>query len=241
MEAEMSGRIKARTAKRLGLGLDLLRIALMLCLLAPGAMAGPLISGTVTHVTDGDTFKVGGIGIVRLADIDCPEIGTWPGAAAKAYVEPLIMGKTIYLDQDDLNGRDKYGRLICVAYLPYPNGTVNISANLNKMIVDAGHASIWDLSDNEFDPSSWWENSSGASSPNNTSNVASSGGSGSGVTVSGHAARSGAFVGSLKSNKYHYESCKWAEKISPENEIWFADSNDARRHGYLPCGVCEPP
>jgi beta-lactamase superfamily II metal-dependent hydrolase len=50
-----------------------------------------------------------------------------------------------------------------------------------------------------------------------------------------------AFVGSVKSNKYHYPSCQWAEKIKPSNEIWFTGSADARAHGYVPCGVCHPP
>ena len=49
------------------------------------------------------------------------------------------------------------------------------------------------------------------------------------------------FVGSVKSDKYHYPSCKWAEKIKPENEIWFSSSQDARNQGYVPCKVCSPP
>jgi hypothetical protein len=49
------------------------------------------------------------------------------------------------------------------------------------------------------------------------------------------------FVGSIKSDKYHYPSCQWAEKIKPENEIWFSSSQDARNQGYIPCKVCSPP
>ena len=49
------------------------------------------------------------------------------------------------------------------------------------------------------------------------------------------------FVGSTKSNKYHYPSCSAAQKIKPANEIWFASSDDARAHGYVPCGICHPP
>lgn len=49
------------------------------------------------------------------------------------------------------------------------------------------------------------------------------------------------FVGSIKSNKYHYPNCTWAEKIKPENEIWFSSSADAIAHGYVPCKVCNPP
>ncbi|VVB63916.1 Metal binding domain of Ada [uncultured archaeon] len=49
------------------------------------------------------------------------------------------------------------------------------------------------------------------------------------------------FVGSIKSDKYHYPSCRAAQKIKPENEIWFTSSADAQAHGYVPCGICNPP
>ncbi len=49
------------------------------------------------------------------------------------------------------------------------------------------------------------------------------------------------FVGSTESNKYHYPSCRWAEKIKPEHEIWFSSSQDAQNHGYVACKVCKPP
>ena len=49
------------------------------------------------------------------------------------------------------------------------------------------------------------------------------------------------FVGSIKSDKYHYPSCRAAQKIKPEDEIWFTSSADARAHGYVPCGICNPP
>lgn len=49
------------------------------------------------------------------------------------------------------------------------------------------------------------------------------------------------FVGSIKSDKYHYPSCSAAKRIKPENEIWFSSSADARAHGYVPCGICHPP
>ncbi|MCJ7442943.1 MAG: hypothetical protein MUO26_00165 [Methanotrichaceae archaeon] len=49
------------------------------------------------------------------------------------------------------------------------------------------------------------------------------------------------YVGSIKSNKYHYPDCVWAKKIKPSNEIWFSSSENARSHGYVPCKVCNPP
>jgi hypothetical protein len=54
-------------------------------------------------------------------------------------------------------------------------------------------------------------------------------------------ASEGVFVGSIKSDKYHYPSCQWAEKIKSENGIWFSSSQDARGQGYVPCKVCSPP
>ncbi len=50
----------------------------------------------------------------------------------------------------------------------------------------------------------------------------------------------GKYVGSIDSDKYHYPSCRFAEKILPENEIWFDSAKDAEAQGYKPCGVCDP-
>jgi beta-lactamase superfamily II metal-dependent hydrolase len=49
------------------------------------------------------------------------------------------------------------------------------------------------------------------------------------------------FVGSSKSDKYHYPSCSAAKKIKPANLVTFSSSEDARAHGYVPCGICHPP
>jgi len=65
----------------------------------------------------------------------------------------------------------------------------------------------------------------------------------SGQSTQGTTSQSGScmFVGSRKSDKYHYPSCQWAQKISPSNRICFSSSADARAHGYVPCKVCNPP
>lgn len=49
------------------------------------------------------------------------------------------------------------------------------------------------------------------------------------------------YVGSKKSSKYHYPTCKWAQKIKPENLITFKSAKDAQAAGYVPCKVCKPP
>ncbi|MCL5062959.1 MAG: hypothetical protein M0Z70_08040 [Nitrospiraceae bacterium] len=49
------------------------------------------------------------------------------------------------------------------------------------------------------------------------------------------------FWASKMSNKYHYPSCKWAQKINPANLIRFKTPEDAIKAGYIPCKVCKPP
>jgi hypothetical protein len=49
------------------------------------------------------------------------------------------------------------------------------------------------------------------------------------------------YVGSAKSNKYHYPNCKWAQKIKSENLVTFKSAKEALAAGYVPCKVCKPP
>jgi len=49
------------------------------------------------------------------------------------------------------------------------------------------------------------------------------------------------FWGSKKSNKYHFPSCQWAQKIKPYNLVTFASPEAAVQAGYVPCKVCRPP
>ena len=51
----------------------------------------------------------------------------------------------------------------------------------------------------------------------------------------------GKFVGSVNSDKYHWPSCRWAENIKEENEIWFVSTKEAQEAGYEACGTCSPP
>jgi len=77
---------------------------------------------TVTKVTDGDTFEVnpnweweGKSGnIVRIANVDAPEIGTPGGQTAKEKLERLIGGKSVELKNAVTMS---YGRLVCDVYL----------------------------------------------------------------------------------------------------------------------------
>jgi endonuclease YncB( thermonuclease family) len=123
--------------------------------------------GIVTNVVDGDTFDVtiekAGAKVayrverIRLADIDSPEMESEKGPAAKDFTFALLMNKRVYLDIDDLsaNGRDSYGRLICVAYLTGFYGQPIAAPNFNRLLVDSGHARLENFTNNEFDPKDW--------------------------------------------------------------------------------------
>ena len=48
------------------------------------------------------------------------------------------------------------------------------------------------------------------------------------------------YWGSSKSNKFHYPSCEWGQKISSRNKVVFHSRSDAINSGYVPCQVCSP-
>ncbi len=189
----------------------------LLVLMLPHALASPNeASGIVAHVADGDSFTVEGVGDIRLADVNSPELDAPGGPEAKEYTWSNLLDKRVFLDIDNKTVKDKYGRYVCIVYLASADGSVG--ANFNHMLVDSGHAIVEDSKDNEFNPADWWAVS--AEKPEGDVKK---------------------FVGSAKSNKYHYPNCQWARKISPQNEVWFTSSEDARSKGYVPCGVCHPP
>ena len=35
-------------------------------------------------------------------------------------------------------------------------------------------------------------------------------------------------------------SCKWGQKMSEHNKVYFNSRNDAINQGYIPCKVCNP-
>jgi len=219
--------------------LTLLLLASLLPILALGAPDEA--SGIVTNVVDGDTFDlridktdpriIYEIERVRLADVDSPEMSTPEGPPAKVFATEALLGKKVWLDIDDKSrdGRDMYERILAVVYLEDANGTINTTHPFNRLLVDAGHAIVKDFTNNEFDPATWWEEGIPQPEPSPAPEISTT------------TAKSGQFVGSLESDKYHYPSCRWAKKILPQNEIWFASSQDARAAGYVPCGVCKPP
>jgi endonuclease YncB( thermonuclease family) len=115
----------------------------------------------VTEVVDGDTVRISPPvyvagqyrTVVRLADIDAPELDTPEGEWAKGNLTNLLAqyGGVVYLDIDKSSGVDDYGRIIAVVYIRVDESTL---LNVNKWLVDNGYAVV-DDKDNDFDPSKW--------------------------------------------------------------------------------------
>lgn len=133
-----------------------LMLLALLSVIAASATANPYeASGVVLKVVDGNTFEVQGFGLVRLADIDIPKIGTIEGVHAREYALENLLGVQVFVDIDDKMGRKPNAETACVAYLANRNGTPNLNKNFNKMIVQSGYAVIRNDTRNEFDPCQW--------------------------------------------------------------------------------------
>jgi hypothetical protein len=51
---------------------------------------------------------------------------------------------------------------------------------------------------------------------------------------------SGIYVGNTKSNRFHLPSCRYAQRILPENRVSLASREEAIIQGYSACEVCKP-
>ena len=72
-----------------------------------------ILTGTVTHVRDGDTIEVGKVPI-RLNGVSAPELKEALGNASKKFMRDLVLGKPV---RCELNGKKTYDRLVGTCYL----------------------------------------------------------------------------------------------------------------------------
>jgi len=105
----------------------------------------------VNHVRVGEQISI------RFADIDAPELyingeRNEPGWRSRSMLIELLRNRdTLYLDIDDEEIFDHYGRLIAVVYIKV-NETHLL--NVNKWMVDNGYARIWDFPNSTY-PNRW--------------------------------------------------------------------------------------
>ena len=48
------------------------------------------------------------------------------------------------------------------------------------------------------------------------------------------------YVASIHKEPFHRLSCRWAQKISPKNAVYYNTREEAIQDGHRPCKVCNP-
>ena len=98
-------------------------------------------AGKCLEVIDGNTIQVYGVGRVQLIQVDTPD--KEPGLSqAKKFVEDRCLGKTVYLDIDDKQSEDKYGRTLAIVYTD--------TSDINKELLGNSLANISYFTPSEF-------------------------------------------------------------------------------------------
>jgi micrococcal nuclease len=181
----------------------------------------------VTRVIDGDTIEIAYKGVgekVRLIGIDTPESvhpdqekNSEYGKIASEFTKSRLENQYVSLEFD-VEERDRYSRLLAYVYLD--------EEMFNATLMQEGYAMVYTFPPNVKYADYFAE-----------------------LQIEAREAKkglwadvldSGEYVGSLKSDKYHYPSCSGAETINEENKIWFNDKQSAEDMGYQPCGRCNP-
>ncbi len=197
---------------------------------SPTATKSELVSeALVVRIIDGDTIEVNmgdSLYKVRYIGVDTPELGQWGGEEAKAANSQLVQGRVVELEKD-VSETDRYGRLLRYVWV---DGTM-----VNAALLAMGYAQA-----STYPPDVKYQDDF--------------------LKLQGEAREEGAglwglteetettppqptgeYVGSINSDVYHYPTCGYAQRIYPENLIWFSSPEDARAQGYRPCKVCRPP
>lgn len=99
-------------------------------------------TGKCVEMIDGNTIEVYGIGKVQLVQVKTPQLNKSGFSNAKKFVEDKCLGKTVYLDIDDEQPQDKYGRTLAIAYTD--------TDDINKELIENRLAEISYFEPSEF-------------------------------------------------------------------------------------------
>ena len=92
--------------------------------------------------TDDNTIQVYGIGKVQLTQVKTPQQNESGFSDVKKFVENKCLGKTVYLDIDDKQPKDKYDRTLAIVYTD--------SEDINKELIENNLAEISYFEPSEF-------------------------------------------------------------------------------------------
>ena len=99
-------------------------------------------AGKCVEVIDGNTIQVYGVGKVQLVQVKTPQSNESGFSNAKSFVEEKCLGKNVYLDIDDKQPKDKYGRTLAIVYTD--------SENINRELINNNLAEISYFEPSEF-------------------------------------------------------------------------------------------
>ncbi|WP_458403911.1 thermonuclease family protein [Methanobrevibacter sp.] len=99
-------------------------------------------AGKCVSVVDGNTIEVYGVGKVQLIQVKTPQMNETGFSDAKKFVEEKCLGKTVYLDIDDMQPKDKYGRTLAIVYTD--------TDDINRALLDENLAEISYFEPSEF-------------------------------------------------------------------------------------------
>lgn len=99
-------------------------------------------AGKCLEVIDGNTIQVYGVGRVQLTQVDIAK--QEPGfSQAKNFVTDRCLGKTVYLDIDDKQPKDKYDRTLAIVYTD--------DTNINRELLNNNLAKVSYFEPSEFE------------------------------------------------------------------------------------------
>ena len=99
-------------------------------------------AGKCVEVIDGNTIQVYGVGKFQLVQVKTPQTNESGFSNAKKFVEDKCLGKTVYLDIDDKQPQDKYGRTLAIVYTD--------TDDINKELIENKLAEISYFEPSEF-------------------------------------------------------------------------------------------
>lgn len=99
-------------------------------------------AGKCLEVIDGNTIRVYGVGTVQLSQVKIADSEDSNFTDAKKFVEDRCLGKTVYLNIDDVQPTDRYGRTLAIVY--------SDSEDINRELVNSNLGEISYFSPSEF-------------------------------------------------------------------------------------------
>lgn len=201
----------------------------------------------VIRVVDGDTIIVDFNGKqerVRMIGIDTPESvhpdmskNVAEGEIASKYTKGKLEGKEVGMEFD-LQERDHYGRLLSYIWF---SGEM-----FNKTLLKEGYAQVSTYPPNVKYTDEFIQLQREARENNRGLWASLTEDNGEGLIINknkklvgpiGNSDRA-EYIGSLKSDKYHYPGFTHTGQIIEHNLIYFESKEHAEVNGYVPCGVC---